>query len=217
MALDVLVIVAYILWFIMETKVLRSRRLVARLSRNRYLRYQRLKEFRFHQKQRFFALVGIMVCTLTRTCRIFLPRSVWVKERSADWWVRVVNGTWTEKDWRENFRMCKETFNYLCDELSPAVIKRDTRYFAYLLLLQAYCICQITLCLLTLQGSDEPYLLPRGLPLHCGDLLLTWSIEQSAICLALGDQQPVKLSTKLRMLLHKLFFHDISSYLKGKT
>lgn len=134
MALDVLAVMAYILWFTMETKVLRSRRLVARLSRNRYLRYQRLKAFRFRQIQRVFALVGIMVCTLTRICRIFLPRSVWVKERSTDWWVRVVNGTWTEKDWRENFRMCKETFNYLCDELGPAVLKRDTRYFAFLLL-----------------------------------------------------------------------------------
>ena len=28
-----------------------------------------------------------------------------------------MQGTFTPRDWKENFRMCKETFLYLCDQL----------------------------------------------------------------------------------------------------
>lgn len=44
-------------------------------------------------------------------------RSIWMKERSADWWERIVQIHFTDYDWLEAFRMTKPTFLLLCDEL----------------------------------------------------------------------------------------------------
>ena len=35
--------------------------------------------------------------------------------RSVVWWERVVLGTFTDRDWIENFRVSKKTFYMLCD------------------------------------------------------------------------------------------------------
>ena len=125
---ELLVGVLFMLWVTALEKVLRNRRAAFRLSKKNYLRNQRYRIFRFRQTQRFLALVGIAVCGLTRVCRIFHYRSVWVRERSSDWWHRVVNRTWTADDWRKNFRMCKETLNHICDELAPEISRQNTRF-----------------------------------------------------------------------------------------
>ena len=56
----------------------------------------------------------------------FLDRSVWVKERSCDWWDRIASG-FSDEQWRENFRVSRETFNYLCLELKGEIKKKDTK------------------------------------------------------------------------------------------
>ena len=43
-------------------------------------------------------------------------RSVWMKERSNDWWGRIVWQTFSSYNWMENFRMSRETFVYVCNE-----------------------------------------------------------------------------------------------------
>ena len=46
--------------------------------------------------------------------------------RSTHWWDDVVLKTFTEEDWVENFRVSKQTFHYLCAQLSPLIKRRDT-------------------------------------------------------------------------------------------
>jgi len=44
-------------------------------------------------------------------------REIWMKERSFDWWHRIVNGHFEDEDWLEIFRMTKAIFLWLCDQL----------------------------------------------------------------------------------------------------
>ena len=46
--------------------------------------------------------------------------------RSDHWWCEIVKKTFTERDWIENFRMRKATFEYLCQQLSSSLRKQDT-------------------------------------------------------------------------------------------
>ena len=53
-------------------------------------------------------------------------RSVWSKERSSHWWEHIVTSHFTPQDWLQNFRMSKDTFAYLCDQLHSSISKSDT-------------------------------------------------------------------------------------------
>lgn len=50
-------------------------------------------------------------------------RSVWMKKRSQEWWDTIVP-QFEQNDWIENFRMSKETFDYICVELDPILRPR---------------------------------------------------------------------------------------------
>ena len=43
----------------------------------------------------------------------------WRKERSSDWYDRIVLQTFTDEEWLENFRMTRQTFNKACRVLKP--------------------------------------------------------------------------------------------------
>jgi hypothetical protein len=49
-----------------------------------------------------------------------------MKERNNDWWEHIVNSTFTQQDWLNNFRMSQSTFLYVCSELKSAVERQDT-------------------------------------------------------------------------------------------
>ena len=49
-----------------------------------------------------------------------------MKERSSDWWERIVLAGFTESDWLENFRMGKDTFTYICNQLRPRIKRKST-------------------------------------------------------------------------------------------
>ena len=55
------------------------------------------------------------------------PREVWRFKRSSTWWEEVVLSSFTSRDWMENFRVSRETFPYLCDQLKGTIKKQDTR------------------------------------------------------------------------------------------
>ena len=55
------------------------------------------------------------------------PRRIWKKPRSTNWWKNIVLNTFTCQDLLENFRMRKDTFMYLCNQLRCALNKSDTR------------------------------------------------------------------------------------------
>lgn len=47
-----------------------------------------------------------------------MSRRMWMKNRSSDFWDRIVNSNFEEEDWLENFRMSKETFQLMCFKLN---------------------------------------------------------------------------------------------------
>ena len=46
--------------------------------------------------------------------------------RSLIWWEDVVLNSFGPRDWRNNFRVSKQTFNYLCHKLQPLNEKQNT-------------------------------------------------------------------------------------------
>ena len=54
-------------------------------------------------------------------------RNFWVRPGRCDiWWNNFLNDVVVAEEWRENFRMSKETFMKLCDELRPFLEKQTT-------------------------------------------------------------------------------------------
>ena len=54
-------------------------------------------------------------------------RGLWVRPgRSKVWWNNFLNDVVVPSEWRENFRMSKETFMSLCNELRPFLQKQST-------------------------------------------------------------------------------------------
>ena len=72
-------------------------------------------------------LVLAVTITIASLNTSALVRTIWSKERSSAWYDNIVSGTFTNNDWIENFRMTKETFLYICNELRPHIEKRDTK------------------------------------------------------------------------------------------
>ena len=62
----------------------------------------------------------------TVTSQLHIDRSIWVKERSSDFWDYIVNRAFNQNEWYENFWMRKETFEYLCNELRLYIEKKYT-------------------------------------------------------------------------------------------
>uniref|UniRef100_A0A452GLE3 Putative nuclease HARBI1 n=1 Tax=Gopherus agassizii TaxID=38772 RepID=A0A452GLE3_9SAUR len=61
-----------------------------------------------------------------------IERRFWARETSTDWWDRIVLQVWDDSQWLRNFRMCKSTFFELCDLLSPALKRHNTKMRAAL-------------------------------------------------------------------------------------
>lgn len=75
-------------------------------------RRRRLLAFRSQKIVQRVVMVQLLVNsrTVPRPCR------QWVRDRSGHWWQHVVP-SFTPREWLENFRMSKSTFEYLCDQL----------------------------------------------------------------------------------------------------
>ncbi|XP_061584890.1 uncharacterized protein LOC133450329 isoform X1 [Cololabis saira] len=52
-------------------------------------------------------------------------RSCWMRVRSKDWWERVVLKEFSDKEWKENFRMTRRTFDKLCGLMSRVMKPED--------------------------------------------------------------------------------------------
>ena len=103
----------------------RRRDAVKRLRWRRKQSFRRRRAFAEKQAQQhvmFMCLLAVVACNLQGSG----VRTQWAKERSSHWWEQVVNSTFTPRDWLENFRMCRETFLYLCDKLRSSIAKMDT-------------------------------------------------------------------------------------------
>ena len=52
--------------------------------------------------------------------------SSWCVIRSSYWWDYIVLKTFTPNDWMENFRISRQTFQYLCRKLQQVISHEDT-------------------------------------------------------------------------------------------
>ena len=55
-------------------------------------------------------------------------RSVWKKPRTQSFWIENVLNFWTNEDWIQNFRMYRETFTYICEEIREFIEKSNTNF-----------------------------------------------------------------------------------------
>ncbi|KAI3827721.1 hypothetical protein L1987_01804 [Smallanthus sonchifolius] len=53
-------------------------------------------------------------------------RRLWVKTRSTDWWDKCNSPDFPEEEFKKAFRMGKDTFDLICNELTSAVAKENT-------------------------------------------------------------------------------------------
>ncbi|KAK8597789.1 hypothetical protein V6N13_095187 [Hibiscus sabdariffa] len=53
-------------------------------------------------------------------------RRLWVKDRSKDWWDNCNHPDFPDEEFKRAFRMSKATFKMVCEELEPAVMKKNT-------------------------------------------------------------------------------------------
>ena len=80
----------------------------------------------FEQKQYLESVPFVVFLWLTSVVsHLKVERQVWMKERSSDWWERIVLAGFTENDWLENFRMGKVTFTYICNQLCPRIKRKS--------------------------------------------------------------------------------------------
>ncbi|CAM4579078.1 unnamed protein product [Lepidochelys olivacea] len=61
-----------------------------------------------------------------------VERRFWARETSTNWWDRIVLQVWDDSQWLQNFRKRKGTFMELCDLLSPALRRMNTKIRAAL-------------------------------------------------------------------------------------
>ena len=56
-------------------------------------------------------------------------RQYWVRPgKDRYWWENFASRKVVEEEWRESFRMSRETFQVLCPELYPYIFKNDIRF-----------------------------------------------------------------------------------------
>ncbi|KAG6411245.1 hypothetical protein SASPL_129323 [Salvia splendens] len=68
-------------------------------------------------------------------------RRLWVKSRSKAWWEQVDSPNYPEAEFKKDFRMSKATFDMICDELEPAVNKKDTMLRSAIPVRQRVAVC----------------------------------------------------------------------------
>ncbi|KAG6936616.1 hypothetical protein G0U57_012001, partial [Chelydra serpentina] len=120
--------------------VANNSRLIAHLfqtlmQRNRERRQRNLREYLNSERG-----IDLLQSAGPRTLDIMVAmghvdpveRRCWARETSTDWWDRIVLQVWDESQWLRNFRMRKCTFMELCELLSPALKRQDTRMRAAL-------------------------------------------------------------------------------------
>ncbi|XP_041321230.1 protein ANTAGONIST OF LIKE HETEROCHROMATIN PROTEIN 1-like [Pyrgilauda ruficollis] len=88
---------------------------------------QRRAWLRHYYSQRQKRLMTLLIAHRRRTSCCFYPRA-WPSLRSTDWWEQVVLKEFGPQDWLEKFRMSKETFFYICNQLRPGLAPHSAHF-----------------------------------------------------------------------------------------
>mgnify|MGYP002804178431 FL=1 len=85
------------------------------------LQQQRLAYKNYRRKQ----LVVILNSPIRRVKKKIIrkERRHWIRPgRNNIWWKKIISGISLQDEWRENLRVSRETFDYLCNELRPKLL-----------------------------------------------------------------------------------------------
>ena len=88
------------------------------------LQQQRLEYKNYRRKQ----LVVILNSSIRQVKKKIIrkERRQWVRPGRNNIWWNIISGISLQDEWRENFRVSRETFDYLCNELRPFLQKKET-------------------------------------------------------------------------------------------
>lgn len=64
---------------------------------------------------------------LLKTRHTGKPRSIWSKYRTSCWWTDVVQKTFNDRDWINNFRVDRDTFYQICDMVRENLKPKPTK------------------------------------------------------------------------------------------
>ena len=79
------------------------------------------------KKWKLAAVTISMMMTMYCDYCIRNPKQMWAFPRSSNWWEDIVLNNFNQHDWIQNFRMSKQSFQYLCDQLRGVLEKQATR------------------------------------------------------------------------------------------
>ena len=96
-----------------------QQRLVSLLSLHQRRQRHFLKMIYFDEQKKHFR----------KKCVSRKPREHWIRPgRTNAWWMSFHQNKVTPSDWYDNFRMSRESFYMLCDELREHIFKKNTRF-----------------------------------------------------------------------------------------
>ena len=98
------------------------------LSSYLFMRYLMRRRF---QRWRLLAMIQQSTAVLTRQIqrwgtKVRARRSVWSLPRPQLWFERLLNDRSLDGWWKENFRVSRATFEYICRLVGPALSRQDT-------------------------------------------------------------------------------------------
>ena len=107
---------------------MKARRLDKEKKRARRRRQARIARRQFEEDN---SLLMYFMMMLMATSGIITVTSNYVhglrsKQRTSAWWDSIMNGVFSDTEWLENFRMRRETFQFLCRCLAPHIRKNET-------------------------------------------------------------------------------------------
>ncbi|XP_037341553.1 uncharacterized protein LOC119227158 [Pungitius pungitius] len=113
--------------FLMTYMLLKRRRDLNYANSQRRNEIQRRIRHRQYFFQRQRRMLMMMIAAGIRS-NVRIRTRPWSTTPSTDWWERVVMTEFQPSDWLDRFRMSRETFLHLCNELRPRLTRQDTSF-----------------------------------------------------------------------------------------
>ena len=115
-----------LLLLLASLQVVKRRKEDEEQRQRKLLSCRRSRIARFYRQQRLQRLMFYLLFLTAMKGALRCPRSLWTKPRSSDCWERIVLQTFSDSDWRENFRMSYATYMDICNELRCRLVRHDT-------------------------------------------------------------------------------------------